>query len=222
MTELGNIPIKSFKILQFPVLILIIVWILKIIFENILGVGSYRNVFNLGILTLTIIVIIALLYISKKRTVKITKFEKEKFEIRCSPIILWITAILLTLVGCLGILGGFSLYYKYGVIGFIPGILFFGLGLIMWFESFTTRMAFTEDGVIVNYHRIFAFPGLFYTFDNLTKIKVRGNLINLKHRQMFLAFKRFFIFDSPAFIKEIERYAPSKLDKKKIKEVKNE
>jgi len=207
------ISIKSFKILQFPVLILTILWILKIIFENILGVGSYRNVFNLGILTLTIIVIIALLYIFKKRTVKITKFEKEELKIRCSPLIFWIPAILLTFVGCLGILGGFSLYYKYGVIGFMPSTLFFGLGIIMWFESFTARMVLTEDGVIVKYHKILPFPGLFYPFNNLTKIKTRRNLINFKHRQMFLGAEHFFIFDSHFFIKEIERYAPSKLDK---------
>ena len=213
MRERRIIPTKSFKILQFPVLILIILWISKIIFENMPGVESYRNIFDLGILTLTIIVIIALLYIFKKRTVKVTKFEKEELEIRCSPLILWITAILLTFVGCLGILGGFSLYHKYEVIGFIPGILFFGTGIIAWFESFTTRMAFTEDGVIVKYHKIFPFPGLFYPFNNLTKIRTRGNLINFKHRQMFLGAKRFFIFDSPTFIKEIERYAPSKLDK---------
>ena len=205
--------IKSFKILQFPVLILTIVWILKIIFENILGVESYRNIFNLGILTLTILVTIALLYMFKKRTVKITKFEKEELEIRCSPLILWITAILLTFVGCLGILGGFSLYYKYGVIEFIPGILFFGMEIIAWFESFTARMVLTEDGVIIKYHKIFPFPGLFYPFNNLTKIKTRGNLINFKHKQMFLGAKRFFIFDSPTFIKEIERYAPFELDK---------
>ncbi len=127
--------------------------------------------------------------------------------------ILWITAIPLTFVGCLGILGGFSLYCKYGAIGFIPGILFFGLGIIAWFESFTTKMVLTEDGIIVKYHKILPFSGLFYPFNNLTKIKTRGNLINFKHRQMFLGAKRFFIFDSHSFIKEIERYAPSKLDK---------
>ena len=213
MRERRIIPIKSFKILQFPVLILIILWISKIIFENILGVGSYRNVFNLGILTLTIIVIIALLYIFKKRTVKITKFEKEELEIRCSPLILWITAILLTFVGCLGILGGFSLYYKYGVIGFIPGILFFGMGIIAWFESLTNKIVVTKDGIIFKVHKIFPFPGIYYPFNNLTKIKMRGKVINLKHKQTFLGAKRFFIFDSPTFIKEIEKYAPSKLDK---------
>ena len=95
----------------------------------------------------------------------------------------------------------------------MPITLFFGLGIIMWFESFTARMMLTEDGVIVKYHKILPFPGLFYPFNNLTNSKTRGNLINFKHRQMFLGAKRFFIFDSPTFIKEIEKYAPSKLDK---------
>ena len=213
MEEERIIPVKSFKILHFPLLILTIVLILKIIFENILGVGAYQNVFDLGIIILVILVFIALLYIFNKNTVKIKKFEKEKSEIRCSPIVLWITATFLTLFGFPGILGGLLLYYKYGLIVVISGALFFSLGVIMWFESFTMKMVLTKDGIIVKYHRIFPFPGLFYAFDSLKKIKKRGNLINLKHRQKFLEAQRFFIFDSPTFIKEMERYAPSKLYK---------
>lgn len=213
MREGRIIPVKSFKILQFPFLILTIVLILKIIFENILGFRSYENLFNLGIITSTIIITILLLYIFKKNTVKIKTFEKEKFEIRCSPIVLWIAATLLTLFGFLGIFGGSLLYHEYGLTGLIPGALFFSLGIIMWFESFTMKMVLTKDGIIVKYHRIFPFPGLFYAFDSLKKIKSRGNLINFKHRQMFLGAQRFFVFDSPTLIEEMERYAPSKLYK---------
>lgn len=213
MREERIIPVKSFKILRLPLLILTIVLILKIIFENILGVGAYQNVFDLGIIILVIMVFIALLYVFKKNTVKIKTFEKDKSEIRCSPIVLWIAATLLTLFGFLGILGGSLLYHEYGLTGFIPGALFFSLGVIMWFESFTMKMVVTKDGIIVNYHRIFPFPGLFYAFDSLKKIKSGGNLINFKHRQMFLGAQRFFIFDSPTFIEEMERYAPSKLYK---------
>ncbi|MBN2602586.1 MAG: hypothetical protein JXA91_00435 [Candidatus Thermoplasmatota archaeon] len=213
MREGQIIPVKSFKIMYFPFLILTIILILKIIFENILGVGDYENFFNIGILTFTIVIFSALLYIFKKNTVKINKFKKEKYEIRCSPIVLWITATFLTFVGFLVILGGFLLYDKYGLIGLIPGALFFSLGLIMWFESFTMKMVLTKDGIIVKCHRVFPFPGLFYNFDSLTAIKARGNLINFKHRQMFLGAQRFFIFDSPIFIKEMERYAPAKLFK---------
>lgn len=146
--------------------------------------------------------------------------EKEEPIIRCSPMILWTAAILLSFVGLFGILGGFLLYHEHGVIGFTPGILFFSIGVIMWFESFTTRMLFTKDGVIVKYHKIFPFPGYFYSFKDLTQIKMRGKFISLKHKQMFLGSKRFFIFDVPVFIEEIEKYASCKLDKSYERQIK--
>ena len=197
------IDIKSFKILRYPVFALITILILKFIIENILEVRDYSSFFNFGIITLTIMIFMLLVYLLTKRTEKITKMKKEN-GIRCTPLILWITAILLTFVG------GLLLWN-----GFLSGIIFLGIGVVLWFESLTIRMIINKDGIIVNVHKFFPFPGIFYSFDDLINIKtnMKGTIIYLKHRQMFLGAKRFFIFEPSIFIREIEKNAPFKLNK---------
>ena len=90
-------------------------------------------------------------------------------------------------------------------VGAYVGILFLCIGIVILFESVTTKISVTKDGIIVKCHKIFPFPGIYYSFDNLSKIKKTGNIVNLKQKKLFLGAKRFLIFDIDTFIKQIEQ-----------------
>ena len=197
---------QSLKILRFPIIILILVWILKFIVENILKVEGYRNVFNAILLILIISVFVVLLYITIKRQNTIVLEEEQ--EVRGVPLILWAAAISCTFFGGLLLGGGFMLYHKYGAIGFIPGILFFSLGVLLWFESLTIRIVITKEGLIVKCHKIFPFPGLFYAFEDIEKIKIKWKIVHLKHKTRFMGAKRFLIFNLQKFRDAIKKCAP--------------
>ena len=201
---------QSFKKLVFPIIVLVVVWILKFIVEMVLGIERYRNVFNAITWVLTTAVFIDILYIIVKKE-KILYLEEEQ-EVRGIPLILWVAAVPVIFFGGLLLWGGFLLYYEYGIIGVIPGVLFFSIGLLLWFESLTTRIVITKEGLIVKYHKIFPFPYIFYSFNDIEKIKMRWKIIHLKHKRLFVGAKRFLIFDSHKFIKILEKYASDKLD----------
>jgi len=82
---------QSFKKLVFPIIVLVVVWILKFIVEMVLGIERYRNVFNAITWVLTTAVFIDILYIIVKKE-KILYLEEEQ-EVRGIPLILWVATI---------------------------------------------------------------------------------------------------------------------------------
>ena len=184
------IAVTSFRSIRYFVFVLIALIMLKTIVDNVLGFNNYRNVFNMAIFV-AIVAMVGSLVHTMKKDIKVDEFKK---EISCSPLILLVTGIFVVMMGSILLF-----------VGVYIGILFLCLGIIMLFESLTTKIIVTDDGITVKCHKIFPFPGIFYPFNNLSEIKTKGRLINLKQKQIFPGAKRFLIFDIDTFIKQVNK-----------------
>jgi len=184
------------KKIKFYIAVLVVIAILRFA-EIIVGINTYH------ILDFSLIFVLFIILYHLYSNIK--SIEVTGQSIRCVPLALLLMAFILLFVGWVLIQGGITNFDKYGATPLIGGIVFLALGFFSLFESFTMRMTVTKDGILVEYHKILPAIGYLYSFNDLSKIKVTGGFVNLKHKGNILMVKRFIVYHPSILIKEVKK-----------------
>ncbi len=184
-----GVTISSFSSLRYWVYFLITLVLAKTVANTMVELKKYTNFINGALFLVLAIMIGTILYGIKKGE---TLPSRSK-EIRGSPLILLLTGIFVIVMGNI-----------LSVLGLYIGLLFIFVGLLILFESVTTKILVNDEGITVQYHKLFPFPGLFFPFETLSDIKIKGPIINLKQQKRMLVAQRYLLFDVNGFIKQIK------------------